>query len=259
MNFPCSCTRDGCANENGRVEFNPVRVRTHYIHTLMRLEMEKKKEDEDEQRSGTLMSGTESATQLTYSSSSSSPLNLNSNLMNFSYHPNLQSWGSDYTNATSCFNFGNYAAAAVAAADQFSLASTIDSQYHQNISRLAVAGTNPHSSLQYCGQLSSEESDECSRMFHYNSMNSSIAEMDQNFLIRDLTNSLKGNESEINYDAESLIQVRDENFEPRIDGASQSENLDTSADVSEETEKEESDSENFGDIIKKTMVESIIA
>lgn len=40
--FPCGCTRDGCANVIGRVEFNPIRVRTHFIHTIMRLELEKK-------------------------------------------------------------------------------------------------------------------------------------------------------------------------------------------------------------------------
>lgn len=40
LNFPCGCTRDACANPSGRVEFNPVRVRTHFIHTLMRLELE---------------------------------------------------------------------------------------------------------------------------------------------------------------------------------------------------------------------------
>ncbi|XP_018405987.1 PREDICTED: uncharacterized protein LOC108782266 [Cyphomyrmex costatus] len=45
--FPCGCTRDGCANSTGRIEFNPVRVRTHFIHTLMRLELEKKQRDED--------------------------------------------------------------------------------------------------------------------------------------------------------------------------------------------------------------------
>ena len=42
MSFPCGCSRDGCGNANGRVEFNPLRVRTHFIHTLMRLEMERK-------------------------------------------------------------------------------------------------------------------------------------------------------------------------------------------------------------------------
>lgn len=42
MSFPCGCTRDGCGNRAGRIEFNPLRVRTHFIHTLMRIEMEKK-------------------------------------------------------------------------------------------------------------------------------------------------------------------------------------------------------------------------
>lgn len=43
--FPCGCTRDGCANVNGRIEFNPARVKTHFIHTIMRLELEKRQED----------------------------------------------------------------------------------------------------------------------------------------------------------------------------------------------------------------------
>jgi cysteine/serine-rich nuclear protein len=42
--FPCGCTRDGCANVNGRIEFNPARVKTHFIHTIMRLELEKRHE-----------------------------------------------------------------------------------------------------------------------------------------------------------------------------------------------------------------------
>lgn len=50
LNFPCGCSRDGCANSSGRIEFNPVRVRTHFIHTLMRLELEKKQKlEEDEE------------------------------------------------------------------------------------------------------------------------------------------------------------------------------------------------------------------
>lgn len=46
--FPCGCSRDGCANSSGRIEFNPVRVRTHFIHTLMRLEIEKKQHPEEQ-------------------------------------------------------------------------------------------------------------------------------------------------------------------------------------------------------------------
>ena len=40
MNFPCGCNRLGCQNPSGRIEFNPARVRNHFIRTLMRLEME---------------------------------------------------------------------------------------------------------------------------------------------------------------------------------------------------------------------------
>ncbi|XP_058450458.1 uncharacterized protein LOC131429939 [Malaya genurostris] len=40
--FPCGCTQDGCANVVGRVEFNPARVRTHFIHTIMRLNLDHK-------------------------------------------------------------------------------------------------------------------------------------------------------------------------------------------------------------------------
>ncbi|GLV42321.1 AXIN1 up-regulated 1 [Carabus blaptoides fortunei] len=49
VSFPCGCTRDNCANSSGRIEFNPVRVRTHFIHTLMRLELEKKQKLEEEE------------------------------------------------------------------------------------------------------------------------------------------------------------------------------------------------------------------
>ncbi|TPP63142.1 Cysteine/serine-rich nuclear protein 3 [Fasciola gigantica] len=41
LSFPCPCTgASACENPQGRVEFNPIRVRTHYLHTRMRLEME---------------------------------------------------------------------------------------------------------------------------------------------------------------------------------------------------------------------------
>lgn len=41
LSFPCGCTQEGCGNTSGRTEFNPVRVRAHFLHTLMRLEFEK--------------------------------------------------------------------------------------------------------------------------------------------------------------------------------------------------------------------------
>ncbi|CAL8399288.1 unnamed protein product [Arctogadus glacialis] len=43
--FPCGCTKDGCGNMEGRIEFNSTRVQTHYIHTIMKLELEKKLEE----------------------------------------------------------------------------------------------------------------------------------------------------------------------------------------------------------------------
>lgn len=49
--FPCGCSQDGCGNVIGRIEFNPKRVRTHFIHTIMRLEMEKKQKKSDKQNS----------------------------------------------------------------------------------------------------------------------------------------------------------------------------------------------------------------
>ncbi|KAG7281127.1 hypothetical protein CRUP_027664 [Coryphaenoides rupestris] len=42
MAFPCGCSRDGCGNTAGRIEFNPLRVRTHYLHTVMRLGLQKR-------------------------------------------------------------------------------------------------------------------------------------------------------------------------------------------------------------------------
>ncbi|TSK98400.1 Cysteine/serine-rich nuclear protein 1 [Bagarius yarrelli] len=43
--FPCGCTKDGCGNTEGRIEFNPSRVQTHYIHTIMKLDLEKRLEE----------------------------------------------------------------------------------------------------------------------------------------------------------------------------------------------------------------------
>ncbi|XP_015456600.3 cysteine/serine-rich nuclear protein 2 isoform X2 [Astyanax mexicanus] len=43
MSFPCGCSRDGCRNTAGRIEFNPLRVRTHYLHTIMKLDLEKRR------------------------------------------------------------------------------------------------------------------------------------------------------------------------------------------------------------------------
>ncbi|XP_047444941.1 cysteine/serine-rich nuclear protein 2-like [Mugil cephalus] len=46
LNFPCGCTKDNCGNTQGRIEFDSRRVRTHYIHTVMRLGLERRLQDE---------------------------------------------------------------------------------------------------------------------------------------------------------------------------------------------------------------------
>ena len=50
MSFPCGCTKEGCSNSTGRVEFNPIRVRTHFLHTIMKLELEKSREQQQQQQ-----------------------------------------------------------------------------------------------------------------------------------------------------------------------------------------------------------------
>jgi len=37
FSFPCGCTKKSCGNPSGRVEFNPIKVRKHYRHTMNRL------------------------------------------------------------------------------------------------------------------------------------------------------------------------------------------------------------------------------
>nr|XP_020661991.1 cysteine/serine-rich nuclear protein 1 [Pogona vitticeps] len=45
--FPCGCTKDGCGNTEGRIEFNQARVQTHFIHTIMKLELEKSQQNNE--------------------------------------------------------------------------------------------------------------------------------------------------------------------------------------------------------------------
>ncbi|XP_013780643.1 uncharacterized protein LOC106464999 [Limulus polyphemus] len=42
--FPCGCSKVGCQNVAGRIEFNPVRVQSHILTTLMRVQSEKQQE-----------------------------------------------------------------------------------------------------------------------------------------------------------------------------------------------------------------------
>lgn len=46
FNFPCGCSKDSCGNTQGRVEFDARRVRTHFLHTVMKLELERRLQDE---------------------------------------------------------------------------------------------------------------------------------------------------------------------------------------------------------------------
>ncbi|KAL4656622.1 cysteine/serine-rich nuclear protein 3-like [Arapaima gigas] len=52
MSFPCGCTKEGCSNTAGRIEFNPIRVRTHFLHTIMKLELEKSHEQQQQTSAG---------------------------------------------------------------------------------------------------------------------------------------------------------------------------------------------------------------
>ncbi|XP_069472394.1 cysteine/serine-rich nuclear protein 3 [Ambystoma mexicanum] len=54
MSFPCGCTKEGCSNTAGRIEFNPIRVRTHFLHTIMKLELEKNREQQASMVNGCL-------------------------------------------------------------------------------------------------------------------------------------------------------------------------------------------------------------
>ena len=38
QSYPCGCTKQGCGNASGRIEFNLYRVRTHFFYTLLRLQ-----------------------------------------------------------------------------------------------------------------------------------------------------------------------------------------------------------------------------
>lgn len=87
MNFPCGCTVDGCGNSVGRIEFNPSRVRKHFIHTIMRLEIKKREAQEEEDCNKLAMT---------------SPL-----LSNFPYHSSrhLQPYSQHYEHNSNDYNY----------------------------------------------------------------------------------------------------------------------------------------------------------
>ena len=43
QSYPCGCTKQGCGNQSGRIEFNLYRVRTHFFYTLLRLQQHRQK------------------------------------------------------------------------------------------------------------------------------------------------------------------------------------------------------------------------
>ncbi|CAF0728964.1 unnamed protein product [Didymodactylos carnosus] len=42
LSFPCACSKLECQNPYGRTEFNHIRVKNHFLNTIMRLELEEK-------------------------------------------------------------------------------------------------------------------------------------------------------------------------------------------------------------------------
>lgn len=95
--YPCGCSRDECGNVNGRVEFNPARVKTHYIHTIMRLGFEKKPET-NEHSGPTMLTGYHSSKWLPHIRMQHSPVSqcdylYNSMTASSSHYPNKLSNG----------------------------------------------------------------------------------------------------------------------------------------------------------------------
>lgn len=44
FSYPCGCSKRGCGNPSGRIEFNPGKVQKHYRHTFTKLEKELQEE-----------------------------------------------------------------------------------------------------------------------------------------------------------------------------------------------------------------------
>lgn len=265
MNFPCSCTRDGCANENGRIEFNPMRVRTHFIHTLMRLEMEKKKEEEEEHNHRLLFGDLDNMAQLApyplaQSSSTSGGANL---LTTFSYHPDsLPYYAQPPSQQPSLYDVAPAPAQSSESAQlpqstfgydshQYAMAfGSDDSSYSQltSVPNLTVLGETS-SALAPSYSMSDEQ---CLRL-----VGADYGAVDVLAQMRQQTDFP---EAATAYNVEPFFAEEQAKEGGGLECHSEAETLDTSAEISEETEKEEeSDVENFGDIIKKTMVESVIA
>uniref|UniRef100_A0A1B6F830 Cysteine/serine-rich nuclear protein N-terminal domain-containing protein n=1 Tax=Cuerna arida TaxID=1464854 RepID=A0A1B6F830_9HEMI len=206
LNFPCGCTRDGCGNSSGRIEFNPVRVRTHFIHTLMRLDLEKKQAQEEEeaaQRRQVNLSLRDSAESCAHSG----------NFPEFPYRDSLYSYdGYDSQNSTFSYGYSGY----------------MPTYEHTDVSDFVSPG------LEF--QQSS-----------YQSFSSTA-----NFPSVD-NNHYTNNETKLESFSE-LLQGRYTDGDAELPSAAESH--------SRSQEKpcqttDECQNENFGEIIKKTMVESV--
>ncbi|KAG8257275.1 nuclear protein 2 [Homalodisca vitripennis] len=201
LNFPCGCTRDGCGNSSGRIEFNPVRVRTHFIHTLMRLDLEKKQAQEEEeaaQRRQVNLSLRDSAEACAHSG----------NFPEFPYRDSLYSYdGYDSQNSTFSYGYSGY----------------MPTYEHTDVSDFVSPGLEfQHSS--------------------YQSFSSSVD-----------NNHYTNNETKLESFSE-LLQGRYTDGDPELPNATES-NSRSQEKPSQSTD--ECQSENFGEIIKKTMVESV--
>ncbi|XP_075212512.1 AXIN1 up-regulated 1 [Lycorma delicatula] len=220
LNFPCGCSRDGCANSSGRIEFNPVRVRTHFIHTLMRIELEKKQSQEEE-AARRLDVNTGTANQEVDSCVHSG------NFSNFHYRDDLYSGYGNYDNTNGggfSYSYSNHYTPTVA-------------YEQQDPPDLVPPGLEfQHQAPSYdtfSSPMSFPPLDQTSRYPTSETKLESFSEL------------LQGR-----YPESSLLEGEDT---LGTEGESQSH------EGKHETSTDECEVENFGEIIKKTMVESVTA
>lgn len=87
--FPCGCTRDGCANVNGRIEFNPARVKTHFIHTIMRLELEKRQEMSEDSTTSVIQNHSKWWSQMRMQQTQASPTSASCSYGSYAYNSTM--------------------------------------------------------------------------------------------------------------------------------------------------------------------------
>uniref|UniRef100_A0A8C1RXL6 Cysteine-serine-rich nuclear protein 1a n=1 Tax=Cyprinus carpio TaxID=7962 RepID=A0A8C1RXL6_CYPCA len=97
-NFPCGCSKECCGNPAGRIEFNSSRVRSHYIHTHMKLELEKRLHD-DNRLTATEQQSAERNRAITFPVENNSPSFLLSSEL---CRQGDNSWSSDMTDTSCC-------------------------------------------------------------------------------------------------------------------------------------------------------------